>query len=196
LESLILGVLQRAADNKEAPTIVAARIHLNVLAIHPFLDGNGRTGRLAATLWLVRAGYRCGLFLATEQHFHRHPRYYIQILDKFQYKQIDEDTCVALLLQNMIAHSMYAVWFRVREHRLRKLCANLGIPEAQWTQTMIDFDLGTAGSLGSPLAVQTNEYPLKKYLDFMTSVEHNELIFQMIRLLDEEAKNDWPNLDM
>jgi fido (protein-threonine AMPylation protein) len=34
-----------------------ARIHNSFERIHPFLDGNGRTGRLALNLILVRVGY-------------------------------------------------------------------------------------------------------------------------------------------
>jgi len=39
------------------PVRRAARFHGRLAAIHPFVDGNGRTARLAANLWLMRAGY-------------------------------------------------------------------------------------------------------------------------------------------
>ena len=39
------------------PVIRAARAHYGLVAIHPFVDGNGRTARLLMNLLLVRAGY-------------------------------------------------------------------------------------------------------------------------------------------
>ena len=34
-----------------------ARFHLEFEGIHPFIDGNGRTGRLVMNLELIRSGY-------------------------------------------------------------------------------------------------------------------------------------------
>ena len=45
------------------PVVRAAIAHHGFLAIHPFLDGNGRTGRLLLNLLLMRAGYPPALLL-------------------------------------------------------------------------------------------------------------------------------------
>ncbi|NTU63285.1 MAG: Fic family protein [Chloroflexi bacterium] len=45
------------------PIICAALAHEMLLAIHPFLDGNGRTARLVLSLQLTRAGYPVTLLL-------------------------------------------------------------------------------------------------------------------------------------
>lgn len=45
------------------PVIRAALAHEALLAIHPFLDGNGRTARLILNLQLMRAGYPVALLL-------------------------------------------------------------------------------------------------------------------------------------
>jgi Fic family protein len=41
----------------EHPIHVAALAHLELVTIHPFLDGNGRTARLLMNLLLLKAGY-------------------------------------------------------------------------------------------------------------------------------------------
>lgn len=42
---------------KEHPVTVAADAHYDLVAIHPFVDGNGRTARLVMNLLLIQAGY-------------------------------------------------------------------------------------------------------------------------------------------
>ncbi|MFS2006889.1 Fic family protein [Duganella sp. CT11-25] len=39
------------------PILRAARLHLDFVGIHPFIDGNGRTARLLLNLELIKAGY-------------------------------------------------------------------------------------------------------------------------------------------
>src|SRR5205085_6167462 len=43
-------------DKRPAP-VLAALAHLELVAIHPFYDGNGRTARALARYLLVRGGY-------------------------------------------------------------------------------------------------------------------------------------------
>ncbi|MBR5624319.1 Fic family protein [bacterium] len=42
---------------KKHPLVTAALFHIRFEAIHPFIDGNGRTGRLLANFTLMKAGY-------------------------------------------------------------------------------------------------------------------------------------------
>ncbi len=51
--------LATAAD-RHAPPVVAALAHLELVAIHPFNDGNGRMARAIARMILARHGYALG----------------------------------------------------------------------------------------------------------------------------------------
>ena len=57
------------------PVRGAATAHIELVRIHPFIDGNGRTARLLTNLLLIRAGYPPALY-TTE-----HRREYMQALD-------------------------------------------------------------------------------------------------------------------
>lgn len=41
----------------EHPVVIAAYLHDELVRIHPFIDGNGRTSRLLMNLYLLRKGY-------------------------------------------------------------------------------------------------------------------------------------------
>ncbi len=69
-------VLRRATDGREHPVLAAARAHLELVLVHPFTDGNGRTARLLSSLLLIRAGYHSTLFTAVEQHCSENPAGY------------------------------------------------------------------------------------------------------------------------
>ena len=44
-------------DKKLHPIESAALFHLKFEGVHPFVDGNGRTGRLILNLYMMRNGY-------------------------------------------------------------------------------------------------------------------------------------------
>ena len=41
----------------EHPVLISAYLHDELVRIHPFIDGNGRTSRLLMNLYLLRHGY-------------------------------------------------------------------------------------------------------------------------------------------
>jgi Fic family protein len=54
--------------------------HYEIVRIHPFLDGNGRVGRAAATMVLFKAGYDIKRFFSLEEHYDREPLSYYEAL--------------------------------------------------------------------------------------------------------------------
>lgn len=73
-----LGELEKFMHDKALPPLVqTALIHYQFEAIHPFLDGNGRVGRLLITLFLVERGilptpllYLSAFFEATRRDYY------------------------------------------------------------------------------------------------------------------------------
>ncbi len=57
IESEMQQLLEKYAVNKEHIVTKLARFHIEFESIHPFIDGNGRVGRLLVNLELMKAGY-------------------------------------------------------------------------------------------------------------------------------------------
>jgi Fic family protein len=55
------------AESALHPIRRAAEAHLRLVAIHPFIDGNGRTARLLMNLLLMRAGYSIAIIPNTQR---------------------------------------------------------------------------------------------------------------------------------
>lgn len=56
MEDFIHRFKQMEAENVH-PVLIAAYLHDELVRIHPFIDGNGRTSRLLMNLYLLRHGY-------------------------------------------------------------------------------------------------------------------------------------------
>ena len=74
------------------PVIVAGIAHLEIAAIHPFNDGNGRTARALATLILYKRGYDFRHLFALEDYYNKDlPSYYAAINVGKNYKERETD---------------------------------------------------------------------------------------------------------
>jgi hypothetical protein len=62
------------------PLLRSALLHLNVVAIHPFVDGNGRTARVLAAMELVRDGVRSPELISIEAYLRRNRDEYVNAL--------------------------------------------------------------------------------------------------------------------
>ncbi|MFA5188154.1 MAG: Fic family protein [Patescibacteria group bacterium] len=63
------------------PVIVAGIAHLELAAIHPFNDGNGRTARALATLMLYQRGYDFRRLFALEDYYNTNRQAYYKAIN-------------------------------------------------------------------------------------------------------------------
>ena len=79
-----LGELEKFfhAGDKIPMLVKAALIHQQFETIHPFLDGNGRTGRLLITLYLCASGFLRSPYLYLSLFFKRHRDLYYEKLSE------------------------------------------------------------------------------------------------------------------
>jgi Fic family protein len=62
------------------PVLKAGIVHFEFVRVHPFLDGNGRTGRALSMLVLFADGYDIREFFSLEEHFDRNAEEYYKAL--------------------------------------------------------------------------------------------------------------------
>lgn len=58
------------------PVIRAGIVHYVLVAIHPYVEGNGRTARAFSTMVMLKEGYDIKKFFAIEEHFDRNLKEY------------------------------------------------------------------------------------------------------------------------
>lgn len=84
--------LKKSEGQKISPVIVAGIAHLEIAAIHPFNDGNGRTARAVAILILYQRGYDFRRLFALEDFYNTHrPAYYraINVGKSYERRRVD-----------------------------------------------------------------------------------------------------------
>ena len=84
--------LKKSEEKEINPVIVAAIAHLEIAAIHPFNDGNGRTARTFATLILYERGYDFRRLFALEDYYNTNrPAYYkaINVGKNYEERRMD-----------------------------------------------------------------------------------------------------------
>ncbi len=64
----------------EDPLIRALAAHYHLAAMHPFLDGNGRTARALEAFFLQRCGLRAPLFIAMSNYYYEEKSTYLETL--------------------------------------------------------------------------------------------------------------------
>ena len=89
-----MGLLEKFLHDDPVKTpllIKAALAHVQFETIHPFLDGNGRVGRLLITLLLCAQGALAQPMLYLSLHFKQHRDKYYELLQRVRIKGAWED---------------------------------------------------------------------------------------------------------
>jgi Fic family protein len=71
------------------PVLLAGITHYFLVAVHPFVEGNGRTARAFSTLVLIKSGYDIKRFFSFEEHFDSDPLAYYQALAEVDKQAVD-----------------------------------------------------------------------------------------------------------
>jgi len=71
------------------PVIEAGITHYELVRIHPFIDGNGRTARVMATLVLYKRGFDPKRFFALDDYYDYKRRHYYEALKKVEQETLD-----------------------------------------------------------------------------------------------------------
>jgi Fic family protein len=79
IESLVEAVRTRYRDHD--PLLQALALHYHFAAMHPFLDGNGRTARALEAIMLRRTGLRDTLFIAMSNYYYEQKTGYLNALN-------------------------------------------------------------------------------------------------------------------
>ena len=81
----LFGAYRQAVESHEAhPLVLLAAFILDLLAIHPFEDGNGRVARLLTTHGLLRLDYGIARYVSVEQRIYETRGEYYDSLEASQ----------------------------------------------------------------------------------------------------------------
>ncbi len=85
-EEAFAGLLQSAQSefHDHDPLVQAMALHYHLAAMHPFLDGNGRTARAMEALVLRRAGLTDRAFVAMSNYYYDEKPAYLRVLSEVQ----------------------------------------------------------------------------------------------------------------
>lgn len=127
-----MGALERFlhAQDDGLPVLVrAGLVHVQFETIHPFLDGNGRVGRLLVTLLLCQAGILREPLLYLSLYFKEHRDMYYQLLDQVR-REGDWERWLAFFLEGV------------------RTVAEGAVTTAQRLEALFETDRNRAGATG------------------------------------------------
>jgi len=108
------------------PVLKAGITHYYLVAVHPFVEGNGRTARAFATLVLFKEGYDIRKFFSLEEYFDKDAFAYYEALAAVsnQIQDLNERDLTPLL--NYFTQAMAVELTRIKE-KIKRLSTDLKI---------------------------------------------------------------------
>lgn len=98
------------ADDDRFPALIrAGLLHAQFETIHPFTDGNGRTGRMLVTMYLWHQGLLAVPVLYLSTYFKRHQEVYYQKLNGYHSEQGAIDEWLEFFLDGVIEVARSAI---------------------------------------------------------------------------------------
>lgn len=129
-------------SNDEYPNLIkAGLLHAQFETIHPFTDGNGRTGRMLITLFLHHAQILETPVLYLSSYFKKYQKLYYSNLDKYHNEESDIEAWLMFFLDGIIDTAQSSIEtcdniVHIRERDMRKIQA-LGKTTASKTLEVI-----------------------------------------------------------
>ncbi|MDR1942360.1 MAG: Fic family protein [Endomicrobium sp.] len=97
------------ADDNYLPLIKAALLHAQFETIHPFIDGNGRTGRMIITMYLCNSGILEFPALYLSSYFKKYRDVYYERLQSYQSENSDVCSWLDFFLDGVIEISKSSI---------------------------------------------------------------------------------------
>ena len=151
-----MSKLELFLHDQPEPTPVllkAALMHVQFETIHPFLDGNGRLGRLLITLLLCEQKVLRKPMLYLSLYFKTHRQYYYELLDKVR-QTGDWEAWLDFFAEAVIVTAMQAVETAQQlldlSHQDREKISNLGratVSTLQVHRALMEHPIATSGWL-------------------------------------------------
>lgn len=82
-----------------SPILYAGIAHYELVAIHPFIDGNGRTTRILTKLMLKKFGYDFITYFSLESYYNRERKLYYTALDSADSHRVGNDPDLSTWLE-------------------------------------------------------------------------------------------------
>ena len=106
------------------PLIQALALHYHFAAMHPFLDGNGRTARALEALMLQRTGLKDSLFIAMSNYYYEEKTAYLNTLAEVRADGHDLTPFLVFGLKG-IEHQCKRLFAEIRKNVAKALYRNL-----------------------------------------------------------------------
>jgi len=104
------------------PIIIAGIVHQEIAAIHPFIDGNGRTARALSILMLYQRGYDFRRLFALEDYYNLNRENYYQAINTGNSYNKDKDLTTWLsYFTTGFKEEIISVKFKIQQISLKKI---------------------------------------------------------------------------